>query len=159
MGPEIVNLKFILNILLFVGLYSGICTSSPTDQEVSGTTKTAISKLEMHLSAFGVESDDFPSIDVYVDFLNDSSNCHKWYYDPKHKDSTYHLTPGEIKKILSLLETTDLGKIKTDYTSQMSDQPASTTTIFAGQQQFVIRDYGLQAGDPFKTLYQLVYKF
>jgi hypothetical protein len=41
----------------------------------------------------------------------------------------------------------------------MSDQPTSTAIIFAGDRKIVINDYGLQADDPLKSMYKLVYRF
>lgn len=47
-----------------------------------------IVKLEFHLCAFGVESDDFPNITGIVDFKSDTSMFEKSYYNPKYKSST-----------------------------------------------------------------------
>ncbi|MDJ1467788.1 hypothetical protein [Xanthocytophaga flava] len=85
------------------------CTNSQT------TNTNSISKVEMHLSAFGVESDDFPSIDVIIDFQNDTSSCKKWYYNPAYKDSIYSLSRTDITKVLDLLKSSDLKKLKEEY--------------------------------------------
>jgi hypothetical protein len=58
-----------------------------------------IDSVAFHLSAFGVESDNFPSIDAYINFDKYSSSCHKWFYNPKYKDSNYSLTKDEIESI------------------------------------------------------------
>jgi hypothetical protein len=112
----------------------------------------------MNLSAFGVESDNFPSIAAYIDFVNDSSNCQKTYYNPAFKPSTYKLSTTEIEKVLQLLKASDLGKLKTEYSVSKTDQPTSTTTIYAGQRKFTVKDYGLEGEQPLKQLYKLVYK-
>ena len=152
------KLKIQAIITLFLTLSFGNCVSAQTNKLVETIRTDHVERLEMHLSAFGVESDDYPSIDIYVDFLKDSSNCHKWYYNPKYKDSTYHLTSIEMQKVLSLLENLELDKLTTDYKSVMSDQPTSSTEIYLKQQKFKITDYGLQGEEPLKSLYLLVYK-
>jgi hypothetical protein len=82
-------------IIIFTFVFS-FCNLSCYVQKQNPTN--SISKIEMHLNAFGVESDDFPSIDVYIDFVHDSSICTKWYYNPAHKPSTYSLSNEEMKK-------------------------------------------------------------
>jgi hypothetical protein len=118
----------------------------------------SITKLEMNLSAFGVEADDFPSIAVYIDVVKDSSNCIKTYYNPKYKSSTYRLSSTEIQKIVQLLGEVDLKKLKSEYSVSKTDQPASTTTIYTGEKIFIIKDYGLEGEFPLQELYKIVYK-
>ena len=120
--------------------------------------KEKILKLEMHLSAFGVESDDAPNIDATIDFATDSGKCHRSYYDPRYKSSTYYLDTTQIHHILSLLQHTNLNKMQTDYTINRSDQPTSTTIIYTNLQTYKIRDYGLQGNAPLQELYKIVYK-
>jgi hypothetical protein len=86
----------------------------------------------MHLSAFGVEADSFPSIEVLLDFMNDSSVCKKSYYNPAIKASTYRLSHEELKQVLQLLQAADLDKLKTDYKVSKTDQPTSFITIYKG---------------------------
>jgi hypothetical protein len=66
-------------ILLFGLMLIGACKPSADNKKI------IISKVEFHLSAFAVESDEFPSIDGYIDFTKDSSNFSKSYYNPAHK--------------------------------------------------------------------------
>jgi hypothetical protein len=113
----------------------------------------------MNLSAFGVESDSFPSIEVYIDFLKDSNSCYKSYYNPAIKSSRYQLSASEIKKILQLLETSNLEKLKTEYRVPRTDAATSTTKIYTKNKIFVIRDYGLEGEYPLQELYKSVYKF
>jgi hypothetical protein len=63
----------------------------------------SINKVEMHLSAFGVESDDYPSIDVIIDFTQDTSYCSKWFYNPSHKPSTYKLSIDEMRRGVGII--------------------------------------------------------
>jgi hypothetical protein len=119
----------------------------------------SITKVIMNLSAFGVESDDYPTINVFLDFAKDSSNCVRPYYDPKFDTSSYKLSHDEMKKILRLLETSDLTQLKAEYTTPKTDQPTSTTTIYAGHKIFTVKDYGLVADSPLQELYDIVYKF
>lgn len=119
---------------------------------------STITKVEMHLSAFGVESDEYPSVDAVIDFEHDSSNCLKWFYNPSHQSSNYKLSSNETRKALDLLQKLDLQNLK-EYKSNISDEPTSTTTIYTSSGNYVIKDYGLKAGYPLQQLYKLVYEF
>ncbi len=131
------------------------CISSQTNRQPDHN----ITKVIMSLSAFGVESDDFPSIEVYIDFDKDSSNCVKSYYNPAYKGSAYRLSAAEMQKVRILLEESNLNKLKTSYKWPASDQPTSTTIIYSRQTTFTITDYGLKGDEPLPELYKLVYKF
>jgi hypothetical protein len=113
----------------------------------------------MNLSAFGVESDIFPSIGAIVDFSKDTSTCVKSFYNPENKGSTYSLTQSEMKSILSLLKIDDLEKLKKEYKVSISDQPSSKTKIYTTKKTFVINDYGLEGEYPLQDLYKIVYKY
>ena len=113
----------------------------------------------MNLSAFGVESDDFPSIDVTIDFSKGTSNCRKSFYNPAYKDSTYCLTKNEMQGILKLLKIEDLEKLEKEYKVGMTDQPSSKTIIYTSKTKFVINDYGLKGEYPLQELYKTVYKY
>jgi hypothetical protein len=113
----------------------------------------------MQLSAVGVESDHFPSIDVFIDFSADSSYCRKWYYDPKYKDSVYRLSKAEMLIIASLIEKSDLSKLKKEYAVGKTDQPTSKTTIHFSNKTLFFNDYGLEADYPLPELYKIVYKY
>jgi hypothetical protein len=143
---------------LAVVLLFNFCSLSH-DKTTTPKLADSITKVEMHLSAFGVESDDIPSIDCFIDFTADSSKCEKWYYNPAHKSSTYKLSNAEIVELSKLLHKADLEKLKTEYRVGKTDQPTSITTIYAGQRKFTIKDYGLEGEYPLQELYRLVYKF
>jgi hypothetical protein len=113
----------------------------------------------MNLSAFGVESDDFPSIDVKIDFIHNTSICVKSFYDPENIGSTYYLTKDEMKSILKLLHIDQLEKLKKEYRVGMTDQPSSKTKIYTTKKIFVFDDYGLVGESPLKELYKIVYKY
>jgi len=81
----------------------------------------SIVRIEMHLSAFGVESDYYPTITALIDFNQDTCLCKRSYYNPQYKDSYYVLSSEEIQKTGKLLDIKDLEKIKKDYTTQLSD--------------------------------------
>lgn len=144
-------------LLLILVLFSN-CKSNQIDSSEKWSGDNSISKVEMTLSAFGVESDDYPSIDVSLDFANDTSYCKRWYYNPKYKASVYQLSHDKMLEALSLLQNADLESIKKDYTTDLSDQPTSTTIIYKGQQKIVIKDYGLKGDYPLQDLYRIVYK-
>ncbi len=111
-----------------------------------------------HLSPFGVESDDFPSIDGEIDFVNKKGSCHKWFYDPANKDSTYSFSRSEIDDVLRLLQNSDLHKLKKDYTVKYSDQPTSTLIVTTSSETLTFRDYGLEGDEPLRKIYKIIYK-
>ena len=126
----------------------------------SGQTITpdAIVKIEMHLSAFGVESDDFPSIDGEIDFLKQSSHFRKWFYNPAYKDSTYSLTKEEMQKILTLLTTSHMEELKKEYRKTATDQSSTKMLIYTKNKFFTFNDYGLIGSHPLGEIYKIVYK-
>lgn len=113
----------------------------------------------MRLSAFGVESDDFPSIEGHIDFTNETSNFSKSFYNPGYKGSGYNLSNEEIKKVLELLQKTDLNNLKKEYSINISDQPTSTLIIYTNNGNYAIKDYGLKGDHPLPDLYKIAYKF
>jgi len=118
----------------------------------------SVLKIEMNLSSFGVESEGYPSIHAFINFATDSSYCKKSYYEPKYKDSVYALSKNEIEQIHKLLISTDLEKLKNNYTVKVSDQPKSTTIFYTNTKKIVIEDYGLKGEYPLQELYKIVYK-
>ena len=144
-----------LFILTFFITLTALTGCGQTSKKYSET----IVKLEMNLSALGVESDDFPSIEAVIDFSKHKSVCIKSYYNPANKGSTYSITKSEIKVILGLLKISEVQKLKPEYKVSSSDQPSSTTTIYTTKTKYVIKDYGLEGEYPLKELYKIVYKF
>ena len=120
-------LYFIGVSMLFNSGAGGTATSNPC--EIS-KFQDSVLKVEMELSAFGVESDEFPSISVVIDFTNNTSRCEKSFYNPAFKNSTYSLSKSEMVAIKKLLSIFALDKLKTEYSCDMSDQPNSVTKIF-----------------------------
>ena len=150
---------FVILVFAITGCSSSEITNrNYVSRSTSGNT-TPVQRIEMHLSAFGVESDKFPFIDVFIDFDSDSSYCRKWYDNPKYKDSVYRLTKAEMLIISSLVEKSDLHKLKKEYTVSKTDQPTSKTTIYLNNNTFQFNDYGLVAEYPFSELYKIVYKY
>jgi hypothetical protein len=144
---------------LLIIYLSCFLTLTTTTKTYSQTNSIAIDSLEMHLSNFGVETLSFPSIDVYINFIDGSNHCKKWNDDPAFKDSIYTLNRSEIKSILELVKNSHLEKLKTEYKVPTYDLPSSTTIIYTSKRKFVIKDYGLQGEYPLKELYKIVYKF
>ena len=120
--------------------------------------RESVNSIEMHLSAFGVESDNFPNIDAEIDFVSGTSKCSKSFYDPAYKGSDYSLTTEEMKKLLYLLQNTDWSKLKNDYRVGETDQPTSTIIVDTKLHQYKIVDYGLRGDAPLPELYEIVYK-
>ncbi len=142
---------------IIVGLYS--CSNGQTKTTSNDNPTDSIVKIEMNLSAFGVESDDFPSIDAMIDFSKDTSICVKSFYNPANKGSTYSLTKNEMNSILKLMKIADLEKLKKEYKVGKTDQPSSKTKIYTTKKTFVIDDYGLEGDYPLQELYKIVYKY
>lgn len=143
-------------ILFIAALGLIYCRSNENDRTIK--SQPTVDSLVMFLSAFGVESDGFPSIDATIDFKHNSSVCKVYYDNPKFKNSTYSMTLQEIKEILSLFQNVRLDTLKKEYTHGPTDQPTSTTTIYTSTGNFIISDYGLQAEYPLNELYKIVYK-
>ena len=140
-------------------IFCFINCNSQKDTAKTFVSANSIVKLEMNLSAFGVESDNFPSIAAYIDFQKDSNNCERSYYNPAFKSSSYKLSNKEMKQLFQLLMSANLKQLKSEYTVTRPDQPTSTTKIYAGDTVFTIKDYGLQGEDLLQQLYKIVYKF
>jgi hypothetical protein len=135
------------------------CITATLDKVTSKQPEVnSISKVEMNLSALGVESDGFPSINATIDFVHNYSSCIKTYYDPAFKGSTYHLSKTELAKALSLLQKVNLEKLNKHYHTQRTDQPTSTATIYTNNKTYFIEDYGLIGDYPLQELYEIVYK-
>jgi hypothetical protein len=147
--------------LLLLPIYILLFTSYSYEQTalINKPAIDSITKIEMHLSAFGVESDDFPSIDVIIDLKADSSFCRKSFDNPKYKSSSYTLTKKDIQAISNLLYRSDLGKLKKEYKVNMTDLPSSRTIIYTRKSKIIIDDYGLEGDYPLKELYKIAYKF
>jgi|GEM_PF-931735 len=133
--------------------------STPLNKPVATDTANTVTGLEMHLSAFGVESDYAPTIDVNIDFTADSIVVHRSYYNPDIKPSTYVLHKNEIQGILALLKHADLTKLKENYHSGGTDQPTSTTIIYTTKKTYKIVDYGMREDSLLMKLYDMVYKY
>jgi len=121
-------------------------------------SRNNVLRLEMHLSAFGVESDNAPFINAAIDFKNDSSRCDKSFYNPANKASVYSLSKEEMAKLLELLKNADLGELKNDYSVDKTDQARSQTIIYTENQTYVINDYGFAGEGVLQDLYKIVYK-
>ncbi len=142
---------------LIFGLFS--CSNGQINTSANSDLTDSIVKIEMNLSAFGVESDEFPSINVVIDFSHDTSICVKSFYNPANKGSTYSLTKSELNSILKLVKIADLEKLKKEYKVEMTDQPSSMTKIFTTKKTFVLYDYGLKGDYPLQELYKIIYKY
>ena len=154
-------MRYLYTILIFflVSCSSAEITHLNLVPRSSTAPTSKVQRMEMHLCAFGVESDRFPTIDVYIDFSADSSYCRKSYYDPKYKDSVYRLTKAEMLIISSLIEKSDLSKLKKEYSVGKTDQASSKTIIYFSNNTLQFNDYGLQADYPLPELYKIVYKY
>lgn len=150
------KLHLLCSLILLLGI-SNIARGQAVD--VNEKVKTdSIIRIDMNLSAFGVESDSFPSIKVKIDFYKEYSICKKSFTNPSIKGSTYRLTEQQMADILSLLKISDLEILKESYSSNWTDQPSSKTVIHTRLKNYVINDYGLKAPSPLQELYKIVYR-
>lgn len=150
------NLKKIYFLLL--SLAFSFCNTTHQNFKSNNNHSTDYSKIEMNLSAFGVESDDFPYIRAIINFKTDSSLCERWYDNPIYKDSSYSFTKAEKTTILNLLLNTDIKDMQKEYKAAMTDQPTSTITIYTNHDTIQFKDYGLIGQSPLEDIYKLVYK-
>jgi hypothetical protein len=144
--------RFILISSLF--LIGQGCKVHPLKQ----ANPDVVKMIELQLSAFGVESDGFPSIKAIIDLQSDTSYCMVSYYDPKFRDTTYRLTKATMDSIRYFVAHGDIHRLKKKYAVSMSDQPTSTTVFYFSDKEIEISDYGLEGPFPLKELYGLVYK-
>jgi len=142
---------FIMTIL-FIG-----CNSSAQNDIIDKNIDSVV-KIEMNLSAFGVESDDFPSIYAVINLVNRTSECKKSYYAPSKQNKTYILSINEINKIIEILQNTDLEKFRNEYKVNKTDQPRSIMTIYTKKRKYIIDDYGLESDTTLIKIYNIVYK-
>jgi hypothetical protein len=118
-----------------------------------------VSRIEMKLSAFGVESAGFPNISATVDLKNDTSYCEVSYYDPAFRGTSYRLTKADMDSVRYLVTHYDLRTLKQEYRVQMTDHPTSTTIFYLRDGSVKVMDYSVNYGGfPLKDLYRWVYK-
>ena len=150
---------FLFHISLGLIFRNGFGATVTSNSYTINPPEDSVVKVEMDLSSFGVESDDFPSIKAVIDFTHDTSNCVKSFYNPAYKGSTYSFTKDEMLSIKKLLNISDLEKLKAEYDVSKTDQPTSTTKIFTAKKTFVFKDYGLEGDYPLKELYKIIYRY
>lgn len=146
------------NAFLLLSLALVSFSSDHSSLGVSQKKARDILRVDMHLSALGVESDDFPSIDASIDFAHNSNVCTKTYYNPAYKGSAYHLSGGEVRQLLVLLQKADFEILKKRYRVSKTDQPTSTIIVHTDSKTYSIEDYGLEGDYPLQKMYSLVYK-
>jgi hypothetical protein len=117
-----------------------------------------ITKISMYLSAFGLESDNFPTIEATIDLEKGIAVCHKSYYNPELKPSTYYLSKDEVTNISNILKNMNFEGYQKNYAVVTTDQPTSTLIIYTDKEQYIIEDYGLEGNAPLPELYNIVYK-
>jgi hypothetical protein len=143
-------LFFIVFVILFLFAFTDKTNS------ISKTKNFKLLKLEMSISAFGVENDSFPTIDMKIDFNSYKNNCVKSYYNPDIKSTTFSITRDEILHIEKLLTRENLNKLKNNYKTSTIDQPNATIIIYTNFKTYIVNDYGLLAEFPISKLYDIV---
>jgi hypothetical protein len=146
----------VLSILSCLTL--SFCNSARQNLNNKNGRPAIYSRVEMSLSAFGVESDGAPYIRAIIDFENDSSFCERGYDNPVYKDSSWSLTKEERMTVLQLLLNADIKTLPKQYKVSMTDQPTSTMSIYKDKDTIRISDYGLIAEYPLNEVYKIVYK-
>ena len=89
-------MKYLITISIIIITNISNCPFSQNNSTGEKKLIDSIMKIDMNLSGIGVESDNFPSINATIDFIKDTSECHKSYYNPTFKDSTYSLSKTEM---------------------------------------------------------------
>ena len=150
------TLQFLLACTTIAILGCSSCQQPSTELEEQ---YESITRIEMQLSAFGVESDDFPSIRAVVDLSQDTSFCVKSFYSSAFEGSTYSLSKNEMQSVRALLDPSDIENLKAEYSVSKTDQPRSTTTFHTTKRTFAVDDYGLEGEYPLQELYEIVYRY
>lgn len=146
---------FLLLLLLVV-----VVSRSAAQQRQAYRPGEVVLNVTMHLSAFGVESDTYPSIAATLDLVHHTSQCERSYFDPAYPSSTYHLSAEALDSVQLLVQQTDWSRLKTNYSlAHQFDLPTSVIVIRMAHRSFTIKDYGLEGASPLPKLYRLVYKF
>ncbi len=101
----------------------------------------------MNLSAFGMETDTYPSIKAHLNFNTYSAVCVRSYYNPAFKTVEYVLSAEEVARVFALLQTVEIANLKTEYSVSPSDQPTSTFILQRSEGILRIVDYGLRGPD------------
>lgn len=127
-------------------------------QKASQGNQEGVIRIEMDLSAYGVESRGFPTIKAVIDLYHDSRLCKVSYYEPELHDTAYKLTKPVMDSIRYLVNNCDLKKLKKNYSIDYTDQPTSTTIFYLKDEQITITDYGLEGDQPLRALYKFVYQ-
>lgn len=106
------NMKKLFSILALSFLV--FCSNKAQERKIKA--------VKLGLSMFGVESSEYPSVNCFLDFEQDSGSCLASYDDPRKKNYQYHLTKQDIRTVSALLEKTDLSLLKKEYEIKMTDQ-------------------------------------
>lgn len=132
---------------------------SATSKPLAPLDSSAVVKIEMKQSGFGVEPPGAcPNIDVTIDFIQSTSSCVVSYFYPVKKTSTYSLSKKEMADVLKLMNVSDLEKLKESYETPIMDLPSASTKIYTAKKTYSIYDYGME-GDPLlQQLYKIVYR-
>lgn len=136
-----------------------ICMQTVMAQTNAVKNNTNINKVQIFLSAFGVESDGFPNIDAIIDLQNDTNICRASYYDPHFHDTTYRLSSSDMLAIKNILDSCDIKQLQTNYKIDFSDAPTATSVFFLNNEEIKISDYGLRGDCPLTKLYDIIFKF
>lgn len=152
-------MRVLTSVAMVLLFFLSVSVHGQQADTVKDAQTDTILKVEMHLSAFGVESDDFPSIDVTIDFSKDTSICGKWYFNPAYPGSSYTLSKEEQQRVLKLFMQMNFDSLKTEFTTGKTDQATSTSVIFTTHGKYTITDYGLVGDAPLQEIYDIVYKF
>ncbi|MBK9579491.1 MAG: hypothetical protein IPO40_20670 [Fibrobacteres bacterium] len=141
---------------LLIALWS--CDSStPNRKETLGDLDSILS-IKCHLSAFAMESDDFPNISGDVDFVSNVNSFEKSFYDPKRKGSKYSLSQNELKELYAAVKKLKVTSHSMKYKCEATDAPSSNLLIRTQNSTYEIDDYCLQGSETLKTIYGIVYR-
>lgn len=146
-------------MLLLFGLLTTLCFEKTKGPKASFIERQTITQIEMNLSAYGVESDEFPSIRVFIDVEKDSNRCERTYYNPKFKSMNYTLADSEIETLLALLNSEEFHNLRLAYVGSRPDQPTSTIKVNRNSASTTIVDSGLIGANVLQKIYHIAYKF
>ncbi len=150
----IMHIRYFITLIIFALTLPSFNYNSITNS----LSHDNVSSAHFYLSAFGVESDEFPTIDAKIDFLKIKSQCQATYDEPNKKPKSYTLSSKEIDTLSHLINSVDWKQFKKAFAVGITDQPTSTLTIKIKNDIFEIKDYGLQGDAPLPELYRIVYK-
>lgn len=115
-----------------------------------------IKSIEISISAFGVESDYFPSVFCSINYEKNESVFTESYYNPALKGKKTTMTISEMNVIKKIISYCDLNSLNVWDKTTISDQATGIIKVNYNDTFFQVEDYGLDGSLTAQTLFILL---